>query len=85
VILPQALRIAIPAINSQYLNLLKNSSLGVLIGFFELLRVSRSIITGRGHETQVLLIAMLSYLGMCLAISFLMNQLNRAVTVRGTR
>ena len=85
VILPQALRIAIPAINSQYLNLLKNSSLGVLIGFFELLRVSRSVITGRGHETQVLLIAMLSYLVMCLVISFFMNLVNRAVTVRGAR
>ena len=85
VILPQALRIAIPAINSQYLNLLKNSSLGILIGFYELLRVSRSIITGRGHDTQVLLMAMLSYLAMCLAISFLMNRVNRAVTVRGAR
>jgi general L-amino acid transport system permease protein len=85
VILPQALRIAIPAINSQYLNLLKNSSLGILIGFFELLRVSRSVITGRGHEAQVLLIAMVSYLAMCLAISFLMNQANRAITARGAR
>jgi general L-amino acid transport system permease protein len=85
VILPQALRIAIPAINSQYLNLLKNSSLGILIGFYELLRVSKSVITGRGHEAQVLLIAMVSYLAMTLAISFLMNQANRAVTARGTR
>jgi general L-amino acid transport system permease protein len=85
VILPQALRIAIPAINSQYLNLLKNSSLGILIGFFELLRVSRSIISGRGHETQVLLIAMAAFLVMCLAISFLMNRVNRAVTLRGAR
>ncbi len=85
VILPQALRIAIPAINSQYLNLLKNSSLGILIGFYELLRVSKSIITGRGHDTQVLLLSMLFYLAMCLTISFLMNLVNRAVTRRGTR
>ncbi|MGH2684950.1 MAG: amino acid ABC transporter permease [Actinomycetota bacterium] len=85
VILPQALRVAIPAINSQYLNLLKNSSLGILIGFYELLRVSRSIISGRGHETQVLLVAMASFLVMCLAISFVMNLINRAVTIRGTR
>lgn len=85
VILPQALRIAIPAINSQYLNLLKNSSLGVLISFFELNRVTRSVATQRGSVAQAYLLAMLIYLATCLAISFLMNLLNRAVTSKGVR
>jgi len=85
VILPQALRIAIPAINSQYLNLMKNSSLGVLIGFYELTRVSKSIITGRGNNLQVLLMTMGVYLAISLTISLFMNLINRAVTTRGVR
>ena len=85
VILPQALRIAIPAINNQYLNLLKNSSLGVLIAFYELNRVVRSISTQKGYVASAYLLALLMYLGTCLAISFLMNLLNRAVTSKGVR
>ena len=85
VILPQALRIALPAINSQYLNLMKNSSLGVLIGFFELTRVARSIINAGGPGLQVLLMTMATYLGISLAISLVMNILNRAVATRGAR
>jgi general L-amino acid transport system permease protein len=85
VILPQALRIAIPAINSQYLNLLKNSSLGVLISYFELNRVVRSISTQKGYVASAYLLALLIYLATCLVISFLMNQLNRAVTSKGVR
>jgi general L-amino acid transport system permease protein len=85
VILPQALRIAIPAINNQYLNLLKNSSLGVLIGFTELNRVVRSISTQKGYVASAYLLAMLMYLATCLVISFLMNQANRAVTSKGVR
>lgn len=85
VILPQALRIAIPAINSQYLNLLKNSSLGVLISFFELNRVIRSVSTQKGYVASAYLLAMLIYLATCLVISFLMNLLNRAVTSKGAR
>jgi general L-amino acid transport system permease protein len=85
VILPQALRIAIPAINSQYLNLMKNSSLGVLIGFFELTRVSKSIISGRGHNVQVLFLLMATYLAISLFISTLMNVVNRSVTRKGAR
>lgn len=85
VILPQALRIAIPAINNQYLNLLKNSSLGILISFFELLRVTKSIATQKGYVASAYLLAMLIYLATCLVISFLMNLLNRAVTSKGVR
>jgi general L-amino acid transport system permease protein len=85
VILPQALRIAIPAINSQYLNLMKNSSLAVLIGFPELLTVASAIKDNKGHALPVLFLTALTYLAISLAISFLMNLLNRAVTVRGAR
>lgn len=85
VILPQALRVAIPPVNSQYLNLTKNSSLAIAIGYPDVMSVSQTIINQRGHETEVLLIAMTSFLAMTLTISFLMNLLNRAVTRKGQR
>jgi general L-amino acid transport system permease protein len=85
VVLPQAFRVAIPPINSQYLNLTKNSSLAVLIGYPELVAVSRTIANQAGRATQVLLIVMASYLALSLFISFLMNRVNRAVAYRGER
>jgi general L-amino acid transport system permease protein len=85
VVLPQALRIAIPPINSQYLNLTKNSSLGLLIGFPEIVSVGRTIANQAGGATQVLLIWMATFLALSLTISFFMNLLNRAVTRRGER
>jgi general L-amino acid transport system permease protein len=85
VILPQALRIAIPAINSQYLNLMKNSSLALAIGFPDLAHVSSSIINQRGHEPQMLLLMMGTYLTISLTISVVMNILNRSVAAKGGR
>jgi general L-amino acid transport system permease protein len=85
VVLPQALRIAIPPINSQYLNLTKNSSLAVLIGYPELVSVGRTIANQAGRATQVLLIVMAAYLTLSLAISFVMNLVNRTVAYRGER
>ncbi len=85
VVLPQAMRVAIPPINSQYLNLTKNSSLALAIGYPELVSVSRTIMNQSGRATQMLLIVMTTYLVMTLSISFFMNLLNRAVTRKGGR
>jgi general L-amino acid transport system permease protein len=85
VVLPQAMRIAIPPLNSQYLNLTKNSSLAVLIGYPDLLFVTRTIANQAGRATQVLLVALGTYLVMSLTISFFMNLINRAVSRRGER
>ena len=83
VVLPQAMRVAIPPLNSQFLNLTKNSSLALAIGYPDLMAVSRTIMNQAGRATQMLVIVMLTYLSMSLFISFLMNLLNRAVTRRG--
>jgi general L-amino acid transport system permease protein len=85
VVLPQAMRIAIPPLNSQYLNLTKNSSLAVLIGYPDLVFVTRTIANQAGRATQVLLVALGTYLVLSLIISFFMNLVNRAVTRRGER
>ena len=85
VVLPQAMRIAIPPINSQYLNLTKNTSLGLLIGYPEIVSVGRTISNQAAGATQILLIWMATFLTLSLTISFFMNLLNRAVTRRGDR
>jgi general L-amino acid transport system permease protein len=85
VVLPQALRIAIPPLNSQFLNLTKNSSLALAIGYPEIVSVSNTIINQAGRATQMLLLIMATYLLMSLTISAVMNALNRAVATRGDR
>jgi len=85
VVLPQALRVAIPPLNSQYQNLLKNSSLALAIGYPEIVSVSNTIINQAARATQMLLLVMATYLVMNLSISAVMNALNRAVTRRGRR
>jgi general L-amino acid transport system permease protein len=85
VVLPQALRIAIPPLNSQYLNLTKNSSLALAIGYPEIVSVSNTIINQAARATQMLLLMMATYLLMSLTISAAMNALNRAVTRKGRR
>jgi general L-amino acid transport system permease protein len=83
VVLPQALRIAIPPLNSQYLNLTKNSSLGVAIGFPEIVSVSSTITNQAGRATQMLLLVIVTYLTLSLLISAAMNGLNRLVASKG--
>ena len=85
VVLPQAMRIAIPPLNSQYLNLTKNSSLAIAIAYPDLVSISRTIANQAWRATQILLIVMTTYLGMSLFISLVMNFINRAITRRGER
>jgi general L-amino acid transport system permease protein len=79
VILPQALRIIIPPTTSQYLNLAKNSSLAIAIGFPDLFNVARTIANQTGQVVQMIGLIMLSYLSISLTTSLLMNLYNRRV------
>ncbi|MGH2731107.1 MAG: amino acid ABC transporter permease [Actinomycetota bacterium] len=85
VVIPQALRIAVPPINSQYLNLWKNTSLGFAIGYPEIINISGTIINQTGNELQVFTLFALTYLAVSLAISAVMNVVNRAVALKGER
>lgn len=77
VVLPQALRIAAPATGNEFLNLTKNVSLGIAVGFAEILRVATQA-TGNGQPApQLLLMVLLGYLGLSLVISFVVNIANR--------
>ncbi len=76
VIIPQALRVIIPPLTSQYLNLTKNSSLAVAIAYPDLVAVGGIVLNQSGRELEVIAIWMLIYLSLSLATSAFMNWYN---------
>lgn len=81
VILPQALRVIIPPLTSQYLNLTKNSSLAVVIGYPDLVSVANTSINQTGQAIEVISIFMAVYLLISLLTSGLMNWYNARVAL----
>jgi general L-amino acid transport system permease protein len=79
VILPQALRVIIPPQTSQYLNLTKNSSLAVAIGYPDLVSVGGTILNQSGQAIEIIAIWMMIYLTLSLLISLFMNWYNAKV------
>ena len=77
VILPQALRVIIPPVTSQYLNCTKNSSLAVAIGYPDLVSIANTTINQTGQAIEGIAIIMLVYLTISLGISAFMNWYNR--------
>jgi general L-amino acid transport system permease protein len=80
VILPQALRLAIPPLASQYMALVKNSSLAVVIGYPDLVSIANTSINQNGQALEVILIIMAVYLSLNLVIALIMNTINARVT-----
>jgi len=79
VTLPQALRVIIPPMTSQYLNLTKNSSLAVAIGYPDLVAVANTTMNQTGQAIEAIAILMAVYLTISLAISAFMNWYNDRV------
>lgn len=76
IVFPQALRVIIPPLTSQYLNLTKSSSLAVAIGYQDLVSVANTAMNQGGHAIELVGIIMAVYLTISLTISFLMNIYN---------
>jgi general L-amino acid transport system permease protein len=79
VILPQALRVIIPPLTSQYLNLTKNSSLAVAVGYPDLVSVSNTTMNQTGQAPEAILIMMIVYLVTSIVTSMLMNWYNSRI------
>jgi general L-amino acid transport system permease protein len=79
VVFPQALRVIVPPLTSQYLNLTKNSSLAIAIGYPELFSVSGTIFNQTGRAVEVITLIMATYLSISLLTSLFMNWYNRKV------
>lgn len=81
VLLPQALRIIIPPTTSQFLNLTKNSSLAVAIGYPDLVSVGNTTLNQTGQAIECISIMMACYLIFSLSISFFMNWYNKNIAL----
>ncbi|MCV9997194.1 amino acid ABC transporter permease [Pararhizobium sp. YC-54] len=76
VVVPQAMRIIIPPLTSQYLNLTKNSSLAIAIGYADLVAVGGTILNQTGQAVEIVSIWIIVYLTLSLSTSLLMNWFN---------
>ena len=79
IIFPQALRVIIPPLTSEFLNLAKNSSLAIAIGYSDIYAIGNTISNQTGKSVEILLIIMAVYLTINLIISAIMNRFNGLV------
>jgi len=82
VMLPQALRVIIPPLTNQYLNLTKNSSLAVAVGYPDLVSISNTSLNQTGRAMECISLVMLVYLVTSLGTSLLMNWYNSRVAIK---
>ncbi len=82
VIFPQALRVMIPPLTSEFLNLAKNSSLAIAIGYNDIYAISNTVANQTGRSIEMLLIVITTYLTINLLISTGMNWFNRSVQLK---
>ncbi|MEO5677977.1 MAG: ABC transporter permease subunit, partial [Usitatibacter sp.] len=82
VILPQALRVIIPPLTNQYLNLTKNSSLAVAIGYPDVVSIATTALNQTGRAVECIAIIMAVYLTLSLSISAFMNWYNRRSAIK---
>ena len=76
VVVPQAFRIIIPPLTSQYLNLTKNSSLAIAVGFSDLVAVGGTTLNQTGQSIEVVVVWIVVYLGLSVLTSLFMNWFN---------
>jgi general L-amino acid transport system permease protein len=81
IILPQALRVIIPPLTSQYLNLTKNSSLAVAIGYQDIVSVANTTLNQTGQAIEAIALIMLVFLTISLGISLFMNWYNARIAL----
>ena len=81
VILPQAIRIALPPTINQYLNLIKNTSLGTAVGYAEITALTKTSVGNGRPAFQSFIIVMAVYLVFSLSISLVLNVVNRRLQV----
>lgn len=84
VVIPQAMRVIVPPLASQYLNIVKNSTLAAAIGFPDLVQVfAGTVLSQTGQAVEVIFVTMAVYLTICLGIAFVMNVYNRRSLQQG--
>jgi general L-amino acid transport system permease protein len=82
IMLPQALRVIIPPMTNQFLNLTKNSSLAVAIGYPDVVSIANTALNQTGRAVECIAIVMLVYLTTSLSTSLLMNWYNNRAAIK---
>jgi general L-amino acid transport system permease protein len=82
-VLPQALRVVIPPMTSQYLNLVKNTSLAVAVGYQDLVSIDQTTLNQTGQAIEGISLVMAIFLGFSLSISLFMNWYNARIALVG--
>ena len=82
VLLPQALRVIIPPMTNQYLNLTKNSSLAVAVGYPDLVSISNTTLNQTGRAVECITIIMAVYLTLSLLTAAMMNWYNARAAIK---
>ena len=80
--LPQALRVIIPPMTNQYLNLTKNSSLAVAVGYPDLVSISNTSLNQTGRAIECIALVMACYLTLSLLTSAAMNAYNKRASIK---
>lgn len=82
VVIPQAMRVIIPPLTSQYLNLTKNTSLAVAIGYMDIVNVFAGVsLMQTGNALEIIMLTMMVYLTLSLIISMFMNVYNKRMAI----
>lgn len=79
IVFPQALRVIVPPLTSQYLNLIKNSSLAIAVGYPDVFYISNTIQNQTGRAVEMISMVMLTYLAFSLITSIFMNWYNQRI------
>ena len=81
VVLPQAFRVVMPPLGNQYLNITKNTSLGIAVGFSDIVQVGQTVYNKNAQTLAVFSIYMMFFLGCSLVISSIVNFINRKLAI----
>lgn len=85
VIMPQAMRVILPSLTNQYLNLTKNSSLAVAVGYPDLVSIANTSLNQTGRAFECIAIIMAVYVSLSLLTAWFMNRFNRRAALQGAR
>jgi general L-amino acid transport system permease protein len=82
VVLPQAMRVIVPPLTSQYVSLIKNSSIAVVVGYPDLVNIGNTMMNQTGQAVEAIIVMMVVYLAISLTASLVMNLFNRFVAIK---
>ncbi|WP_181409986.1 amino acid ABC transporter permease [Martelella alba] len=85
IVLPQTMRIIVPPINNQYVNLIKNTSIAIAVGYSDLMSVTGTIINQTFRPLEMMLVTMAIYLLICLGLTSALNRVSERLRMREGR